>query len=377
MISLIKTAWLFIKFDKPKSIGALAGTIMSVFLIGQQCGIFIFLISAMSSIVRNNTEYIWVVDNKTTNANALAQLDTRVGNELNSIDGIEKVYPLVMVAGAARFDNGTSAGLTLIGVQAPDFAGGPWNLYQGTKELMLQDNAIITDHFDKKALGGLELGQYFEVNGKKVFNAGLTKGVRAFGGGVYTFMTIERARFLGNVPTNKVSAFLVKVKKKSEEAMVINSINQSLNGVKAWSSDDFAKSTIYTVLKSSGIAISFGTLILFALIVGFVIIGLTLYSSAIDRIKDYGTLKAIGAKNSYIRNLIITQALIFAVVGFIIGTLLVEGFRKGLASAGTLFDFPLWLRFVFFIVTLLIALFGSSFAIRRIIKLEPAQVFRG
>lgn len=373
---MIKTAWLFIKFDKPKSIGALAGTIMSVFLIGQQCGIFIFLTNAMSSIVRNNTEYVWVVDSKTTNANALAQLDMRVGNELSSIEGVEKVYPLVVTAGAARFTNGTSSGLTLIGVQAPDFAGGPWNLNVGTKDVMLQDNAIITDYFDKKALGGLELGEYFEVNGHKVFNAGQTRGVRSFGG-VYSFMTIERARYLGNVPVNKASAFLVKVKNKENEAQVIASINKSINGVKAWNSNAFKNETILTVLKSSGIAISFITLVLFAFIVGFVIIGLTLYSSAIDRIKDYGTLKAIGATNAYIRNLIITQALIFAVVGFIIGTLLVEGFRNGLAKAGTFFDFPIWLRIVFFLLTVMIALFGSSFAIRRISKLEPAQVFRG
>jgi len=373
---MLKTAWLFIKFDKPKSIGALAGTIMSVFLIGQQCGIFIFLTNSMSSIVRNNPGYIWVTDNKTTNANALAQLDTRIGNELSSIDGVEKVYPLVMTAGAARFTNGTSAGLTLIGVQAPDFAGGPWNLYVGKKEIMLEDNAIITDHFDRKALGGVELGEYFEINGHKVFNAGLTKGVRSFGG-VYTFMTIERARYLGNVPVNKTSAFLVKIKATEDEAQVIQNINNSIKGIRAWNGSDLAKATIFTVLKSSGIAVSFGTLILFALIVGFVIIGLTLYSSAIDRIKDYGTLKAIGADNSFIRNLIITQALIFGIAGFIIGTLLVEGFRAGLAKAGTLFDYPIWLRIIFFIITLLIALFGSSFAIRRINKLEPAQVFRG
>jgi len=374
---MIKIAWLFIKYDKPKSIGALAGTIMSVFLIGQQCGIFIFLINAMSSIVRNNSEYVWVVDNKTTNVNALMLLDTRVGNELSSIEGVDKVYPLVLVAGAAKFEDGTSAGITLIGVQAPDFAGGPWNLSVGKKDVMVQDNAIITDYFDRKALGGLELNQYFEVNGKKVFNAGLTKGVRAFGGGVYTFTTIERARYLGNVSVKKASAFLVKVKNKEEELKVINRINRNINGVKAWNSYDFTKSTIITVLKSSGIAISFGTLILFALIVGFIIIGLTLYSSTIDRIKDYGTLKAMGATNRYISNLIITQALIFGIVGYAIGTLLVEGFRNGLAKAGTFFDYPFWLRVVFFVVIILIALLGSSFAIRRIVKLEPAQVFRG
>jgi len=374
---MLKTALLFIKFDKPKSIGALVGTIMSVFLIGQQCGVFIFLISAMSSVVRNNSEYVWVVDSKTRNANALAQLDTRIGFELSSIEGVEKVYPLVMAGGAARFSNGTSAGLTMIGVQAPDFVGGPWNLSVGTKEAMVQDNAIITDYFDKKVLGEVEIGDYFEINGHKVFNAGLTRGVRAFGGGVYTFTTIERARYLGNVPINKVSAFLVKINPRENEQQVIERINKDISGVTAWNSNELAKETILTVLKSSGIALSFGTLIVFALIIGFVIIGLTLYSSAIDRIKDYGTLKAIGANNKYIRNLIITQALIFAVVGYIIGSALIEGFRNGVAKAGTFFDYPLWLRITFFLVTVLIALLGSSFAIRRIIKLEPAQVFRG
>src|ERR1700757_5186397 len=98
---MIRTAWLFIKFDKPKSIGALAGTIMSVFLVGQQCGIFIFLINAMSSLARNNTEYIWVVDDRTTNINALAVLNNRVGHELASIEGVDHVYPLVVTSGGA------------------------------------------------------------------------------------------------------------------------------------------------------------------------------------------------------------------------------------------------------------------------------------
>ena len=300
---MLKTAWLFIKFDKAKSIGALAGTIMSVFLIGQQCGVFIFLINAMSSIVRNNSEYIWVVDNKTTNANALAQLDTRIGYELSSIQGVEKVYPLVMAGGSARFSNGTQAGLTMIGTQAPDFAGGPWNLSVGNKEVILQDNAIITDYFDKKTLGEVQLGDYFEINGHKVFNAGLTKGVRSFGGGAYAFTTIERARYLGNVPVNKVSAYLVKWNKGQKQAGVIARINNTISGVRAWKSSDFTWETVMTILKISGIAISYGTMIIFALIVGFVIIGLTLYSSTLDRIKDYGTLKAIGADNSYIGNL--------------------------------------------------------------------------
>jgi len=374
---MIRTALRFILFDKAKSIGALAGTIMSVFLIGQQSGIFIFLIGAMSSLVRNNPDYVWVVDDKTTNVNALAELDIRIGNELQSISGVDNVYPLVITPAAAKFQNGKSAGITLIGVKVPGYAGGPWDLFVGKKEDILQNEAIITDYFDKGSLGDVELGQYFEVNGKQVFDAAQTKGIRAFGGGVYTFTTIERARYLANMALDKTSAFLVTLKNKSEEQAVIDRINKSVYGVHAWNANAFTTATILTVLKTSGIAISFGTLIFFALIVGFVIIGLTLYSSVIDRIKDYGTLKAIGADNNYIRKLIITQALIISFVGYLIGTLVTEGFRFGVAQAGAIFNYPVWLRFVFFFATMFIALFGSVFAVRRITQLEPAQVFRG
>jgi putative ABC transport system permease protein len=55
----------------------------------------------------------------------------------------------------------------------------------------------------------------------------------------------------------------------------------------------------------------------------------------------------------------------------------IEAFRNGVANTGIFFAYPWWLRMSFFLVTLSLALLGSSFAIRRIIKLEPAQVFRG
>lgn len=373
---MLKTAFRFILYDKPKSIGALAGIIISVFLIGQQSGIFIFLVDGMADLVTNNSGYIWVVDDKTTNVNALTQLDTRIGNEIESINGVAHAYPIIVTAGAARFENGKSAGVMLIGVETSYYAGGPWNLAVGKKEDMLKDGAIITDYFDSENLGGIKLGQYFEINGKKVFNAAYTKGIRPFEG-MYTFTTIERARYLANIPTSKASAFLVKVNNNEDETKIISEINSRIPGVRAWNSHEFAKSTVYHILGVSGIALSFGTLIVFALIAGFVVIGLTLYSAAIDRIKDYGTLKAIGATNGYIRRLIINQAMIIAQVGFTIGMFFVEGFKNGIAEEGTYFDYPLWLRFAFFASTMLIALLGSLFAIHRIIKLEPAQVFRG
>lgn len=373
---MLQIAFKFILFDKPKSIGALAGAVISIFLIGQQLGIFIFLTNAMGSLVQNNRQYIWVVDETTTNVNALAPLDVRIGKELQSIPGVKRAYPLVISGASARFQNGKTFGILLIGSQSPGFHGGPWNLVTGTNEDMIPEGAIITEYFDQNNLGNAVIGDYFEVNGKKVYVAGQTRGVRSFGG-VYTFTTLERARALTGFSPNKVSAFLVERDASHSTAQVVNAVNGAIKGVRAWDPEKFTEETVLTVLKSSGIALSVGTLIVFALISGFVIIGLTLYSAAIDRIRDYGTLKAIGATNGYVRNLILTQATIFSVVGFIIGYSFVEGFRSGVAQAGTYFSFPLWMKFAMFLVTLAIAVAGSFFAISRISKLEPAAVFRG
>lgn len=367
----------FIRYDVAKSFGALAGIIISVFLVGQQAGVFIFLTDAMRSIVDNNKGYIWVTDETTTNANQLSPLDVRKGYEISSLPGVERAYPVVEVAAGAKFANGKTGGLFLIGSEAPAFVGGPWRLYTAKVAAMIPEGALITDFYDAKALGNLKPGDYFEVNGKKVYNAGLTRGARSFGGGALAFTTIERARYLGNVPTSQVSFYLVKPKAGVAEADVIRQINQSINGVRAWKAEDLSESTVKTVLSTNGIAASFGSLIGFAILSGLVIIGLTLYSAAIDRIKDYGTLKAIGATNGYVSRLILTQAFLFALVGYVIGRLLVEGFRLGIAQSGTLFFFPAWFEYALFVITLIISLGGCVFAIRRINSLEPATVFRG
>jgi putative ABC transport system permease protein len=372
---MLRTALRFLLYDKAKSVGAMAGVILSVFLIGQQSGIFIFLTNAMCSLSRNNSQYIWVIDDKATNVNALSTLDMRKARELASIPGVKRVNPLVVAGGTARFQNGKTAGILMIGAQYPEFAGGPWNVAAGKKEDLLQDGAVFTEYFDRDALGDARIGDFFEINGKQVFIAGNTRGVTSFGG-LYVFTSIERARFLGSVPNDKASAFLLEWSASVPQEKIIAAINNNLEGLRAWKEKDLSSSTVSEVLKSSGIGFSVGTLIIFALITGFVIIGLTLYSAAIDRVKDYGTLKAIGATNGFIRRLILSQALIVSIIGFFVGFAFVMGFRNGIAQAGTIFDYPLWMRLGFFVVTLFIAFTGSTFAIRRIAGLEPSAIFR-
>lgn len=375
---MLKYAWQFMKYDKAKSFGIVIGIVISIFLIGQQTGIFLFLTNAMKALVTNSQSDLWVVDSKTINANALGKLDIRKLKELESIPGVARAFPVVVSGGTARFDDGTTAGVQLIGTDAPSFRVGldPKKIIGGSLDAMLEDGAVSADYFDRASLGGARLGTSFEINGKKAFIAVQTSGVRGFGG-IFMFTTIEKARYFGNIPNTNISAVLIDVVPGKDPREVKDLINKTLFGVRAWSSKDFAASTVSFLLGNSGIGFSIGSLIVFALIAGFFIIGLTMYSAALDRIRDYGTLKGIGATNGYIIRLILLQAFLFSVVGFLFGYAFIELFRWGVGKAGTVFSYSPAIITVFFLITLIISLGGAAFAIKRIVSLEPASVFRG
>ena len=374
----LKTAWKFIKFDTAKSIGVVVGIMISTFLIGQQLGIFIFLTNAMKALATNVKADIWVIDNKTENVNQLGKLDVRTLRIVQGISGVKLAFPLIVSGAATNYKNGESGGITLIGIDIDklNLVLDSSKIIAGKPSDLQADGAVSGEFYDLKNLGeNIDLGTELEINGKRAFFRMQTKGFRGFGAS-FCVTTIDKARYFSNQSSNNINAVLIKLQPNQNADSICNTINRSVFGVRAWKSEDIAYSTLKKILGSSGIALSTGTLIVFALIAGFFIIGLTMYTSALDRLKDYGTLKAIGASNKFISSLILTQAAIFAVVGFIVAYFLLLGFQKGVASSGLIFSFSPLLLLVIFIVIGFISLGGASFALRKISGVEPASVFR-
>ncbi len=379
---MLSTAFKFIKYDKSKSIGVIIGIVISIFLIGQQIGILGFLTGLMGGIIENsNTDVgqIWVVDNITQNANELAKLDERIVQEIRSIEGVENTYAVIATGGIVKFKDGKTAPVTLIGSESPVFAGGPnpKKIVNGNINDLNLDGAISAETLDESIFNNsVALNTRVEINGKEAFIRLQTKNARSFAGTIF-YTTLSKARYFGNYPDTKVNAVAVKVKNGYTINEVVENINSKIYGVKAWNAKELKEKTIAFITVSSNIGTSFGTLIVFAIISGFFIIGLTLYSSALDRIRDYGTLKAIGATNGYVRNLILLQSFIFAIIGFTIALLLIIGFKTGVAAAGLIITYSPIELFSFFLITVFISVGGSFFAIKKINNVEPASVFRG
>jgi putative ABC transport system permease protein len=371
---MLREAISFMWYDKAKTFGILFGVILSVFLIGQQIGICFSLLESSISLARNNSQYIWVTSNNTKQVAELAKIDMRISRELMSVVGVKRVSPLVVAGGSAKFNDGTKASINIIGVDSKSFAGGPWRVSKGSTSDLLQSGSVTTDEYDAAVLNNVKMGERFEINGNEVFLASQTKGARGLGI-AYSFMSVQLARKISNFSTDEASAFLVEWDSAYSPAQVVAAINKEIPNVKAWTGEDFTDASLKFFVSSSGIVASFGLLVIFAIITGFAIVGLTMFSAVKDRIKDYGTIKAIGGTNGIIRQLILWQAAIFSIIGFLVAYGLLELFVK--ATAGSL-DIQITTILLLFlvVVTLFISIVSSLFAMRKITKLEPVEIFR-
>src|SRR5690606_32545861 len=220
----------------------------------------------------------------------------------------------------------------------------------------------------------LALGKPIEINGTSTTITLITRNAQAFGASIM-YTSLENARILGNASPAKVSLIIAELTPGANKKQLINDINQLYPQLRAWDAKAIQQSTVKEILITSNMGMSFGTLVLFAMISGFFIIGLTLYSSALDRIKDYGTLKAIGAKKGYVNKLIVAQAFLYAIIGYSIAMLLLYGFKFGVANSGLVIQISVGFALFLLFITLIISIGGSLFAVRKISKLEPASVF--
>ena len=350
-----------------------AGVVVAIFLIGQQTGVFMFLTSLMTSLIDNSQADVWVTNESVVDGNRLGTVDMRFERQLLSVAGVERLSPLVLAGASSKLSNGEISPVQLIGTQAPGFLIEPWNIIEGRTTELLTDKAVSADVLDFPDIEAP--GERMEINGQTAYVQVLTRGSRGFGG-IYLITTENRARQYGRFPIDRASAFLLKTEKGVAPDSVVSRINRSFSGVRAWTREDLSAQTRDYTLNNSGIGRSTGTLIIFAVIAGLIIIGLTLFSAAIERLNDYATMKAIGATNNYISRLLLLQAFLAATTGFVLAALCLVGFQQGIAQAGVLFSYTWQQWAIFYAATLFISLGGALMAIFRSRKVEPASVFR-
>jgi putative ABC transport system permease protein len=111
--------------------------------------------------------------------------------------------------------------------------------------------------------------------------------------------------------------------------------------------------------------------------VGFVVVAQTIYATTMDHLKEFGTLKAIGAPNSYEYKVILTQAAIAAVIGYSLGMVIGGLVVRFSEPIGITILMNWQIAVGTFFVTLLMCNGAALISINKVTRLDPAMVFKG
>jgi putative ABC transport system permease protein len=125
----------------------------------------------------------------------------------------------------------------------------------------------------------------------------------------------------------------------------------------------------------AGVAVLIAALL--GLVVGVVVVAQTIYATTMDHIREYGTLKAMGAPNSYIYRVIITQAGMSAIAGYVLAMFVSVFIVHASRSGGAAILLPWQMAVGIFFLTVLMCVSAAVVSINKVTSLDPAMVFRG
>jgi putative ABC transport system permease protein len=369
------TALRMLLHDRATTAGSVLGVVAIIFLVGQQVSILLGLLTYMSVLVDHSGADIWVCTKNTENVNSGGSLPTAYLERIRGLEEVEWVEPIVTTGGLYRLAGGKYQGVQIVGLVRPDITSGPWRFHQGSIEVLLDREAVTVDRTDLDVLGSPEVGAVSEISGERVRIGGITQSIRGFEGSL-VFTNIDKAREIGSLPADRCSNILVTAKPGRSVPALITKMRGILPNTEVMSSPELSRSTRVYYLSNTGIGGSIGFSTLVGTLVGIVIITLTMYTTVLNRQKDFAVLRALGARKRDIAVCILFQALIIAVVGLILGFLLLALFLYVTLDSSLPTYMPLWLPPLHAGFTVILCLAASLLAMRRAVRIEPATAFR-
>ncbi len=361
--------------DKLKMAGTLVGVVFAVVLSNQQAGTFLGLMYKNTMLIENGGADIWITPRGTEGILAVSLMTDAVLFQARTTPGVAWAEPLIYSSGQFKVEGGASQTVTLIGTRGPHYAGGPWNIVAGGRTALALPDTVILEDSERENLGNINLGSVRELNGRRVMAGGFTYGLIPFGP-AYTFAEYDLARQLTGLASDQMHFGLVGVEPGADVQAVKAELSRRAPEVLILTKDEFAWSTIRYVLTKTAIGITFGTSTLFGLIVGFVIVALSMFSGVVDNVREFGTLKAIGATNGDLAKLLFVQSVTYGIMGSLVGLAVVTRVAEAMRSAKLALQMPPVMYAGTTVLMVLLCLFASLLALYRLRKVEPAMVFR-
>ena len=193
-----------------------------------------------------------------------------------------------------------------------------------------------------------------------------------------SFVELLRRPYFPGDPRAEVEMGLVRldagVDRKAVQGKIRNELSEG--DVDVLTIDELAQRERRYWLDSTPIGFTFGLGMGLSFAIGMIICYQILSSDVADHLAEYATLKAIGYRNRYLSSLVLQQALLLALAGFLPGVGVSWVIYQYL---GYLTCLPMWMtpgRVVFVLGLTVVMCAGSALlALRKVQTVDPAEVF--
>ena len=299
--------------EKGRLLITVGGVTFSVILILLLLGLYAGWSTQVKKFLGGIEAEFWVGSKGSSDlSHGISILPRKTIDQLESIEGIEKVTPFVGRQISFELD-GQEAHVYLIGQDEGKIIK-PYKIVKGSSNLS-KGQIIIDEAFAQE--NNLTIGDKLIIQGVELKITGISRGGNLLAY-TYAISTQEDARealnandytnyFIISAPSAKGDRIAQEIKNKSPDLEII-------------SKESFLESNS-AIVKDSFLPI-IAVLLIIAFVIGISVIGLTIYTSVIEKNREYGVLKALGYTNFQLFYIAVTQALIAGGLGLVIGNIL-------------------------------------------------------
>jgi putative ABC transport system permease protein len=363
--------------DKVRLVVTVTGIVFAVVLIVVELGLFVGFTETTSALVDNSGADLWIASKHVPYVELGVPFSERKLYQARAVPGVADAQKLIVHWTQWKRPDGRNESVQIVGLNPDAYLGRPWNLVEGRTEDLKRPDAIILDDIYKQKLQVTGVGEVFEMAGKRARVVGFTHGIRSFTTSPYVFTTFKRAQQYAGINDDQTIYILVKLTPGANLETVRRGLLAHLTDVEVFTNSEFSRMTQIYWMFTTGAGVAVLLAALLGLVVGFVVVAQTIYATTVDHLKEFGTLKAMGAPNSYVYKVIITQATISAVMGYGLGMIVSAFVVKASQQGGAAILMPWPMAVGMFFLTLTMCVGAALVSINKVTRLDPAMVFKG
>ncbi|MFZ5831621.1 MAG: FtsX-like permease family protein [Planctomycetota bacterium] len=362
--------------DRGKLLTALVGVVFSIVLVNVQGGLFVGLIRRAGLLVDCSEAVIWCGHKQMHNVDFPRDIPKRWTSRIRAIPGVKRADPYLLGFADMALPSGGFEGVVVVGVDRAGMLGQPWNLIEGEPDAIFRPDSIIVDATEDDKLESPRLGEVREIGGRRARIAARSHGIMGFLVTPYVFTNVDSAAGYLRKEPSACSYILVSLEPGADRDTICAAIRQRLPEAEVLPKEEYSRISINFWMIRTGLGISFGAATLLGLLVGMIMVAQTLYTMVLDRLREFGTLKAIGASESQVYAVLLSQSLAMALVGSAIGLGLVSVIQRLYHTPRAPIVIPLWLSIGSCMLVLLICLASSLLPYQRVRRVDPLMVLQ-